>query len=150
MKRVFAVIVVVLTSLMEIQAQDYQHFGTNFKVVSPMPASELSQSNASGDVQVKGEVESVCQAAGCWMKVKLEDGKTMRVTFKDYGFFVPKNLAGSKVIFRGVPKVTTTSVEDLKHYAVDAGKSKKEIDAIKEPKTELTFVADGVLVPFSR
>ena len=99
------------------------------------------------NVKVEGEVESVCQAAGCWMKIKLADGKTMRVTFKDYGFFVPKDISGKKVIFEGTPSIKTTSVAELKHYAEDAGKSKEEIAKINEPKTELSFVANGVLVP---
>jgi hypothetical protein len=51
------------------------------------------------------------------------------------------------VIFQGTPEVKTTSVADLQHYAEDAGKSKEEIAKIKTPKTELTFVAEGVLVP---
>jgi hypothetical protein len=38
-------------------------------------------------------------------------------------------------------------VAELQHYAEDAGKSKEEIAKINSPKTELTFVADGVLVP---
>ena len=37
-------------------------------------------------------------------------------------------------------------VEHLKHYAQDAGKSKEEIAKITEPKDELTFIADGVIV----
>jgi hypothetical protein len=40
----------------------------------------------------------------------------------------------------------TTSVAELQHYAEDAGKSKEEIAKITEPKLELTFVADGVIV----
>jgi Domain of unknown function (DUF4920) len=56
-------------------------------------------------------------------------------------------LAGTKVIFEGQPAVKTTSVADQRHYAEDAGKSKEEIAKITEPKTELTFVAEGVLVP---
>ena len=81
------------------------------------------------------------------MKVKLADGNTMRVTFKDYGFFVPKDISGKKIIFEGTPEVTTTSVDEQRHYAQDAGKSKEEIAKISEPKRELTFVATGVLVP---
>jgi hypothetical protein len=29
--------------------------------------------------KVTGVVESVCKVKGCWMKVKLEDGSSMRV-----------------------------------------------------------------------
>ncbi|MEL6969642.1 MAG: DUF4920 domain-containing protein, partial [Bacteroidota bacterium] len=40
----------------------------------------------------------------------------------------------------------TTSVDDLRHYAEDAGKSEEEIAAITEPKRELAFLADGVIL----
>ena len=70
----------------------------------------------------------------------------MRVTFKDYAFFMPKDLTGKKVVLDGFAFVETTSVEDLRHYADDAGKPKEEIDAITEPKKEVSFEAAGVLV----
>jgi hypothetical protein len=83
---------------------------------------------------------------GCWMKVRTTDGQTMRVTFRDYGFFVPKDIAGKQVVFEGTAQQSTTSVADLKHYAEDAGKSKEEIAKITQPEKAVTFVADGVIV----
>lgn len=40
----------------------------------------------------------------------------------------------------------TTSVDELKHYAQDEGKSQTEIDAITSPQEEMKFLADGVVV----
>ncbi len=68
------------------------------------------------------------------------------VKFKDYGFFMPKDIVGKEVVLDGEATVTETSVKQLKHYAKDAGKSKKEIAQIKAPKKETVFVANGVLV----
>ena len=96
--------------------------------------------------KVTATVADVCQAKGCWMTVKLDNGETMRVTFKDYGFFVPKDISGKTVVFEGEAKMKTTPVSELQHYAEDAGKSKEEIAKITEPKRELTFVANGVIV----
>lgn len=96
--------------------------------------------------KLTGTVESVCQNKGCWMKLDAGNGETMRVSFKDYGFFVPKDLAGKTVVVEGVAEVKAISVEDQRHFAEDAGKSKEEIEAITEPKEELVFVADGVIV----
>jgi hypothetical protein len=95
---------------------------------------------------VEGKVSSVCQAKGCWMKLETGNGETIRVSFKDYGFFVPKDLAGSTVIMRGTASINVTSVEELRHYAEDAKKSKEEIEKITEPKSELVFEADGVII----
>jgi len=56
-------------------------------------------------------------------------------------------MAGKEVIMQGTAKFATISVEDQKHYAEDGGATKAEMDAIKEPKNEITFEANGVLVP---
>lgn len=91
-------------------------------------------------------VDAVCKKKGCWMELKATDGTSMRVTFKDYGFFVPKDCAGKTAIAMGVAKVEITSVADLQEYAKDDGKSAEEIAAIKEPVKELVFEANGVIL----
>ena len=70
----------------------------------------------------------------------------MRVSFKDYGFFVPKDITGKTVVIEGTAKQSVTPVAELRHYAEDAGKSKDDIAKITEPEKALTFVADGVIV----
>lgn len=96
--------------------------------------------------RVTGTVTDVCQVKGCWMKVALDNGKIMRISFKDYGFFMPKDIAGKTVVFEGIAKKTETTVAELKHYAEDAGKSKEEIEKITAPLKEITFVANGVYI----
>lgn len=97
------------------------------------------------DVKVTGEVTDVCEAMGCWLKIKSADGNYM-VRMKDHSFFVPLALEGKRVVLEGTASVKTTSVKMLKHYAEDAGKTKEEIDAIKEPKTDIVLEAKGILV----
>ena len=98
--------------------------------------------------KVSGQVVEVCQKKGCWMTLKsVQPGQPdMRVTFKDYAFFMPKNLSGKRVVVDGFAFVETTSVDMLRHYAEDAGKSPAEIAKITEPKRELSFEAAGVLI----
>lgn len=96
----------------------------------------------------KAPVNSVCKMKGCWMRLAVGDQEAF-VKFKDYGFFVPKYLSEVEVIVSGKAYVSKTSVEDLKHFAQDAGKPQEEIDAITEPELSLDFMADGVLVPAS-
>ncbi len=104
--------------------------------------------NFSGDsamVKVSGNIVEVCQAKGCWLT--LETGaEPVRVTFKDYGFFVPKDSDGSLAVMDGILKKEEVSVETLRHYAQDAGKSQEEIDAITEPELKFTFEASGVVI----
>ncbi len=91
-------------------------------------------------------VTDVCQAKGCWMKLDLQNGTKAMVKFKDYGFFVPKDIAGKEVVVNGIAFVDEMSVEDQRHYAEDAGKTADEIAAITAPKRSYGFEAEGVLV----
>ena len=70
----------------------------------------------------------------------------MRVTFKDYAFFVPKDASGKTVIMDGYAYKNVTTVAELRHYAEDAGKPKEEIEKITEPESELVFEAHGVII----
>ncbi len=96
--------------------------------------------------KVIGKVEEVCQAEGCWYTYDLGEGKSMMVMTKNHAFQLPKDCSGKTAIAEGRIYWKTTSVEDLKHYAVDAKKTQEEIDAITEPKRELRFEATGVIL----
>ena len=123
-------------------------YGATITKENCIPASELAKSmqgKKEQNLKIEGTVKDVCHVKGCWMETDLGNGKSMRITFKDYAFFVPKNCAGKSFYAQGKANWDTTSVAMLQHYAEDAGKSKKEIDTIKEPIVELIFVADGVL-----
>lgn len=145
-KLLFPLAVAILTT---VAATAQSFHGEKITAAGAVTTDELVQKMASTEslpAKVTGTVESVCQMKGCWMKVRLPEGQTMRVTFKDYGFFVPKDIVGKTVVFAGTASQKTTSVADLKHYAQDAGKSKEEIAKITEPEKALAFVADGVIV----
>ena len=92
------------------------------------------------------KVDEVCQAKGCWMKLSLDNGEQVMVKFKDYGFFMPKNIAGKEVIVNGKAYVNEVPVSELRHYAEDAGKSAEEIAKITESEKTFSFEADGVLL----
>jgi hypothetical protein len=96
--------------------------------------------------KVEGEIVEVCQKKGCWMTLKKDDGSTIRVTFKDYGFFVPKDAAGKRAVLEGLAYYDSVSVKSLKHYAEEAGKSSDEIAKITKPEFKLAFEAEGVII----
>ena len=97
-------------------------------------------------VVAKVVVNEVCQVKGCWLTFKLDDGELVRVKFKDYSFFVPKDSSGDTFIIEGIAGVEEQSVETLRHYAEDAGKSKEDIMKINSPKRTKIFTASGVAV----
>jgi hypothetical protein len=130
-----------------------QTFGETITADGTIPYEALKtkmETEAADSVAVKftGTVQEVCQAKGCWMKIASDDpdAEPIMVRFKDYGFFMPKDIAGRKVIMDGYAFVEETPVDELRHYAEDAGKSQEEIEAITESKKETKFLASGVLL----
>lgn len=123
-------------------------FGAEISEDGAVDVAMLPEKMAGADsvnIKVEGKINEVCQVKGCWMTMNVGE-ESMRVSFRDYGFFVPKDADGNEVIMEGTAYIDTTSVADLKHYAQDAGKSQEEIDAITEPEVALQFVADGVII----
>lgn len=114
-------------------------------------AEVVSQLDAQDSLNVvmKAKVAEVCQAKGCWMSLVDNQSQTeeqLFVKFKDYAFFVPKDIAGREVLVEGVAYTEETSVDELRHYAEDAKKSAEEIAAITEPVKEKKFMATGVVL----
>lgn len=104
------------------------------------------QSEAAYTGKIEGKVVEVCKKKGCFMKLERPSGDAVMVKFRNYGFFMPQNIVGKTIVLEGEAKVNETSVERLKHFAEDAGKSKEEIAKITGPKKDIVIVADGVVV----
>ncbi len=125
-------------------------YGANFDPSGAIPVDSIGSMLASSDsVQVKfaGVIAETCTKKGCWMDVKLANGETMMVRMKDYGFFVPTSGAENlNCTVSGWAFKEIIPVEDLRHYAEDAGKSAEEIAAITEPKPGISFMADGIMI----
>lgn len=111
----------------------------------PKDVKTLSAAPTEGDVVIKATVVEVCPKKGCWMNVSGKNSaEPMRVTFKDYGFFVPTELKGKEIAMQGRLVKHVESVEEQKHLLKDAKRPQSEIDAITTPKETLRFVASGV------
>lgn len=132
---------------------NYQVFGDSISADGALSKEEMLAKYESMkpvdtlDVKFTSEIISTCKKKGCWMSLKLGNEKEAFVKFKDYAFFVPKEGAENHTtVIAGKAYIEETSVDELKHYAKDAGKSQEEIDAITEPKVEYRFMANGVLI----
>ena len=136
----------------KVEKQKYNSFGKKINAADTQLGNTIASTYKTmqvGDsIQTKliAKVNDVCQAKGCWMRLAVDDDNEVMVKFKDYGFFVPKDITGKDVIINGKAFVKEVSVEEQRHYAEDAGKSKEEIASIIEPKRTYSFEADGVLV----
>lgn len=134
----------------EITAEVVGTYGAEITADGMISVEDMADQLTKSDsimVKVKGEITSTCAMKGCWMNLVMPNGEEMRVTFKDYAFFVPKEgMEGNEALIEGVVTRTVTDVETLKHYAEDAGKPQSIIDAITESKEELAFEASGVII----
>jgi len=128
---------------------NFSYYGDTITEENAKEATQLASlmgDKGKMDVKITGKISDVCQRKGCWMDVDLGNNQTMKVRFKDYGFFVPKDAAGKTFIMEGEAFHDTVSVAQLRHYAEDAGKTKEEIEKITEPEINLNFEAKGVII----
>lgn len=110
------------------------------KSLSLQEATKDFKKYQNKEVLVSAKVGKVCQSKGCWMTLESEKGD-IRVTFKDYSFFVPMSLIGKKVLIQGKLQGHTMGVEEARHYAKDAGQDPSKVT---KPVTEYRMVASAV------
>ena len=126
------------------------YFGTLIDESSPINIDvAVNAMNGVDTLNAKfaGTVSEVCQTKGCWMNIVDSKGhNTVRVRFKDYGFFVPKNIGSKKAIVRGKMYWNESGVDELNHLAEDRGTGQKEIDNVSKSEKSLMIMADGVII----
>lgn len=93
-------------------------------------------------VIVEGVITRECTEKGCWMQVApTADATGMRVTFKDYGFFIPQSMVGRRARMEGVTKVTTHTKAAADHLIGEGAQLQRNADGTA---TEVQFIANGV------
>ncbi len=121
------------------------HRGARFSGAPEVTLAALladPQAHAGKTVTVKATVRNACQKKGCWME--LSDGEKapgVRVTFKDYGFFVPLDSKGAAAQVEGEVKVAELSEQTAAHYTSEGATVPRGKDG--KPR-EVQLVASGV------
>jgi hypothetical protein len=93
-------------------------------------------------VQLEGPVRKACTKKGCWMELAPEEqAQGVRITFKDYGFFVPLDSAGATAKVEGTVKVAELSEEMAEHYVEEGATVSRGPDG---KAREVQLVATGV------
>ena len=112
------------------------------------PVVELSEAlrsiSAYDDrtVTVEGRVNRVCQMKGCWMElVPAGADRGIRVTFKDYAFFVPTDSSGARARLEGMFERHTWSKADADHLIAEGVELTRNPDGTA---IEVSFVAQAV------
>ncbi|MDH4069399.1 MAG: DUF4920 domain-containing protein [Ignavibacteria bacterium] len=139
---------VVFTSCSEPQDPfaDYKLYGGDVEPGPSITVTNLVEAASELEgksIIVEGIAGSVCQNRGCWMYVTDGDA-TVRITFKDYAFFVPIGSEGKKVRVEGIVQRKIVSKETLQHWEEeeDGGDPSK----ITDDQTVIMFEASGVLI----
>ncbi len=125
--------------------------------ITPAELMAQMEEQETMNTKLQATINECCKKKGCWMDVDMGNGMAMKVTFKDYGFFVPKNADGNLAIMEGVAYWDTISVDMLRHYEEDGLATDldslareaaiKEIhERITEPELQLAFEATGVMI----
>jgi len=131
-------------------AEKGDFYGAKVKAKGAIPlvevVSQLEKESSMPEAKISAKIVDVCPNKGCWLKLELPDGKQATVKMKDYGFFVPLAAKGKTVVIDGQASIKTVSVNELRHFAEDAKKSKAEIEAITQPKKEVNILAKGIVV----
>lgn len=115
----------------------------------PTPPVSLSEAikdfsqNQGKEILVTGTVKKVCQMSGCWFELA-DNKQSLRITMKDYGFTVPKDILNKPAKVVGVLEQKELPAKVVRHYMKDEGKSQQEIDKVTQTQKVFEFVATGV------
>lgn len=114
------------------------------KKVSLADALKKPKKFAGKTVRVTGVIVRSCKMEGCWMELApTAAAKSVRVTFKDHGFFIPLDAAGMQAKAEGVFKIKTLTKAEVDHLVNEDGAKFANINK-DGTVTEIAFEAVGV------
>ena len=124
----------------------HEIFGASLAATgTPLPFGELMRNRETyldQEVLVETRIAKVCQSKGCFF-IAQEGEATARVTFKDYGFFIPTDSGGKTVVLLGTFSRKAVSQEEAEHYSADLGQA-----TVSAPETfEYSIVASAISIP---
>lgn len=94
------------------------------------------------EIVIKGNVNDVCQAEGCW--IILGDGKN-EVTVKTlHVFVVPKDCFDNAAEVNGVFKIKEITEEQARHMNSESKNPKVKTEDIKGPQKVFSITATGI------
>jgi len=112
---------------------------------TPLSLSDLIEHNnkyQDQEVLLATRIAKVCQKKGCFF-VAQEGAATARVSFKDYGFFIPTDSGGKDVVLLGIWSRRSVSKKEAQHYDTDLG----ETDSSNPERFQYSIVASAVKIP---
>jgi hypothetical protein len=122
-------------------------FGTQFdsqsKALSLSEVMNATESYQAEPFLLQTEIAKVCQKKGCFF-IARDAGHAVRVSFKDYGFFIPTDASGKTVLLQGELVAKNVTDKQAAHFNKDLGEG---ASLTKGPTFEI--VASGITIPKS-
>jgi hypothetical protein len=122
-----------------------QRFGAAISPGREATLAELLKQPGSfkdADVITTGTVRRACSRKGCWMELAQGEEPGCRVTFKDYGFFVPTDSAGAQARVQGRLETQEIAPGRVRHLEAEGAQfADKKQDG---SATEVTLIATAV------
>ena len=146
MKNYLSIVIIFSISILKGQTLTFGEDISKYQIDEKIKVQELFDSKSKFNTKFKAEVTDVCQVKGCWMKLNIGNNKEVMVNFKDYGFFVPRDIIGKNVLVNGVAYKRSISIDELKHYALDRGDSEEKINSITKSEEIYSITANGVVI----
>lgn len=101
-----------------------------------------AENNLGKEVVVETRIAKVCQKKGCFF-MATDGALAVRVSFKDYGFFIPTDSSGKHVTLSGELIERELSAEQAAHYSADMADASSKLEA----GNVYEIVADSVRIP---
>ncbi|MGK0306442.1 MAG: hypothetical protein ACI8UG_002197 [Gammaproteobacteria bacterium] len=136
--------------LSEPVTQDAQSETFGVKLDNSLPKLSMknlltdSSSHLAKPFQVVARIAKVCQKKGCFF-IAQQDQHILRVSFRDYSFFIPTDSSGKTVMLAGELVQKEVSPEQAAHFKADL---RSETDMVKLGVV-YEIVADSVKIPRS-
>jgi hypothetical protein len=144
MKKLFAVLLLATTAFATEAITRGAAVSKDAKAIPLVTVLDHPDAYTKNAVVVEGVIATSCTRQGCWMQLApsaAEAARSVRVTFKDYGFFIPLDAKGMKARAEGVTVVKTLSKADADHLEEEGAKLPRQKDGTA---LEVSFVANGV------
>lgn len=130
------------------QDANSETFGTKLDMSLPkLSMASLitdSPSHLHKPFQVEARIAKVCQKKGCFF-IAQQEQHILRVSFRDYGFFIPTDSSGKTVTLGGELVQKDISPEQAAHFKADL---KSDTEWVKTGVV-YEIVADSVRIPRS-
>jgi hypothetical protein len=119
-------------------------YGAAFEPGPELPLATLlanPRAYADQNVITEGRVQRACTTKGCWMEIG-EGDDACRVTFKDYGFFVPTDSAGARARIQGRLDTRVVEAAAVQHLEAEGARFKNK--QANGTATEVRLIASAV------